>query len=176
MAVKEAEEKSADQEQKQRHRVRMDFWEKALEAFNQSDCTLYNNISPSRDHWLSAGSGISAVVYSLIFGRQEIRVELNIGRRSADENCFIFDRLNQQKADIEGRFGAVLEWLPLPEKKSCRIQLSKPVDGYNRDNWPDMIRWMVLHMTRLEQALREPLKGIRPQIRLHGNTSETADV
>jgi len=176
MAAKEAEEKSADQEQKQRHRLRMEFWEQALEVFNQSACTLYSNISPSRDHWLSAGSGISAVPYSLIFGKQEIRVELNIGRRSADENRFIFDRLNQQKADIEARFGAVLEWLPLPEKKSCRIQYSKPVDGYNRDNWPDMIQWLVTHMIRLEQAMREPLKGIRPQIRLHSNTSEPTDV
>ncbi len=176
MAAKEAEEKSADQEQKQRHRLRMEFWEQALETLNQSTCPLYNNVSPSRDHWLSAGSGIAAVPYSLIFGKHEIRVELNIGRRNADENRFIFDRLIQQKIDIEACFGAELEWLPLPEKKSCRIQYSKPVDGYNRDNWPDMIQWLVTYITRLEQAMREPLKGIRPQIRLHNSTPEPGDI
>ena len=97
-------------------------------------------------------------------------------RGVSDANRFIFNRLIQQKIDIEACFGAELEWLPLPEKKSCRIQYSKPVDGYNRDNWPDMIQWLVTYITRREQAVREPLKGIRPQIRLRNSTPELGDI
>jgi len=165
MATKEAEEKNADNEQKQRYSLRLAFWEQALEAFSQSPCSLYNNISQTKDHWLYAGSGVSSVPYSMIFGKNEIRVELNIGRKNPNENRFIFDQLNEQRASIEAKFGAPLEWLPLPEKKSCRIQYAKPVDGYDKDNWPEMIQWLVEHMTRLELALREPLKMINQQLR-----------
>jgi hypothetical protein len=175
MAAKEAEEKNADNEQKQRHSLRLAFWEQTLEAFSQSACNLYNNISPGRDHWLAAGSGVSAVTYALIFGKNEIRAELNIGRKVSVENRFIFDQLHEQKASIEAKFGSALEWLPLPEKKSCRIQYGKPVDGYNKDNWPDMIQWLVKHMTRFELALRDPLKQINQQLRRQLSASEVEE-
>ncbi|MGL6215408.1 DUF4268 domain-containing protein [Billgrantia desiderata] len=165
MVAKEAEEKSADSEQKHRHTLRLAFWEQALEAFSQSSCTLYNNISPTKDHWLYAGSGMSSVPFSLICGKSEVRVELNIGRRNPDENLFIFERLRAQKDEIEAHFGQPLEWLPLPNKKSCRIQYAKPIDGYDKANWAEMIRWLVDHMTRLENALREPLRTINQQLK-----------
>ncbi|MCW8127609.1 DUF4268 domain-containing protein [Microbulbifer halophilus] len=165
MVAKETEEKNADSEQKHRHTLRLAFWERALEAFGRSRCTLYNNISPARDHWLYAGSGVSSVPFSLIFGKGEIRVELNIGRRNADENRYVFEGLRARQGEIEERFGQSLEWLPLPDKKSCRIQYAKPVDGYDRANWPEMIEWLVEHMARLEDALREPLKEINQQLK-----------
>lgn len=111
---------------------------------------------------------MSLVPYAVIFGKREIRVELNIGRKDADENRLIFDRLHEQRESIESVFGAALEWLPLPDKISCRIACSKTVDGHDEDNWPDMIQWLVEHMTRLERALREPLKAINQQLKQHG--------
>ncbi|MDR5904802.1 DUF4268 domain-containing protein [Franzmannia qiaohouensis] len=166
MVAKEVEEKSADTEQKHRHTLRLAFWEQALEAFSQSNCALYNNISPAKDHWLSAGSGISAMPYQLIFGKNEIRVGLSLQNSQAEANQFVFDRLNASREEIEEAFGDSLDWLPLPNKKACRIQYAKPVDGYDKANWPGMIQWMVQHMTRLESALREPLKAINQQLKL----------
>lgn len=175
MVAKEAEESRADSEQKQRFVLRMAFWEQALDAFSKSKCTLFNNISPSRDHWLNAGSGLAAVTYTLIFGKNEIRAELNIARKDPDENRFVFERLQTQREAIEQRFGAPLEWLPLPEKKSSRIHYTKLVDGYNKENWPVMIQWLIEHMTRLELALREPLKVINQQLKqqVQGNSLES---
>lgn len=59
MMAKEAEEKSVSNEQRQSHWLRQAFWEQALDAFGDSSCNLYNNISPGKDHWLAAGSGLS---------------------------------------------------------------------------------------------------------------------
>lgn len=165
MVAKEAEEKSADTEQKQRHTLRLAFWEQALEAFGQSRCTLYNNISPAKDHWLSAGSGVSGMPYQMIFGKSEIRVGLSLQNSQAEANSFVFDRLEAQKADVEASFGHTLDWLPLLNKKACRIQYAKAVDGYDKANWPEMINWLVEHMTQLEAALREPLKAINQQLK-----------
>lgn len=158
ISAKEAEEKSTEVVLKNRHTVRREYWERALDVFQKSSCQLYNNISPSKDHWLSAGSGLSGCPYNLIFLQKELRVELWISRSVAEENKFLFDVLSQSKQDIELAFGSELEWMRLDDKKSCRIQFSTKADGFNRDTWQTSINWHLQEMTRLELALKEPLQ------------------
>ncbi|HCJ5536731.1 TPA: DUF4268 domain-containing protein [Escherichia coli] len=156
--AKEAEEKTTEVVLKNRHTVRHEYWERALEAFQKSACQLYNNISPSNDHWLSAGSGLSGCPYNLIFLQKELRVELCISRGVTEENKYLFDLLSQSKQDIEHTFGAELEWMRLDEKKSCRIQFSTKADGFNKDTWPQAVAWHLEQMTKLEKALKGPLQ------------------
>lgn len=156
--AKEAEEKTTEVVVKNRHTVRREYWEKALEAFQKSQCNLYDNISPSKDHWLSAGSGLSGCPYNLIFNKTELRVELWISRSATEENKFLFDFLLGLKDDIETNFGDSLEWMRLNEKKSCRIQYSCAADGFNKDTWKESVAWHLEHMCRLEQALKKPLQ------------------
>src|SRR5690554_7258841 len=165
MMAKEAEEKSASNEQKSRHTLRLSFWEQTLEAFGRSNCSLFNNISPAKDHWLNAGSGISGMGYQLIFGKNEVRVGLSMQSSRAEANRFVFDRLQTMESQIETAFGNELVWLPLPDTIACRIQYEEPVDGYNKANWPEMIEWLVEHMTRLEKALSGPLDKVRQELR-----------
>ena len=168
MVTKETEERGVDTELKQRHTLRLAFWEQMLEAFGRSQCRLFDNISPGKDHWLSAGSGVSSMLYQVIFAKSEIRVELSMQRSNAETNAFVFERLHAQKQIIETAFGSPLIWMPLPDKKVCRIVYATTVDGFDKDNWPGMIEWLVEHMTRLELALREPLRVINQQLRQHG--------
>ena len=156
--AKEAEEKTTEVVLKNRHTVRREYWERALEAFQKSSCQLYNNISPSKDHWLSAGSGLSGCPYNLIFLQKELRVELWISRGVTEENKYLFDLLSQSKQDIEHTFGAELEWMRLDEKKSCRIQFSTKADGFNKETWPQEVAWHLEQMTKLEKALKGPLQ------------------
>ena len=156
--AKEAEEKTTEVVLKNRHTVRREYWERALEAFQKSVCQLYNNISPSKDHWLSAGSGLSGCPYNLIFLQKELRVELWISRGVTEENKYLFDLLSQSKQDIEHTFGAELEWMRLDEKKSCRIQFSTKADGFNKETWPQAVAWHLEQMTKLEKALKGPLQ------------------
>lgn len=153
MAQKEAEEQSTSGELKTRHYLRKAFWTKALERLKASQCTLYNNISPSTDHWLSAGSGISAVSYNLIFSKKEIRVELWIAKSSAESNTFAFNWLYERKALIENSFGHELKWEPLPGKKSCRISFATLATSLDESNWPVMIDWLLVNLTAFEKAL-----------------------
>jgi len=168
MLAKENEEKSASAEEKSRYTMRLAFWEQALEAFAHSPCTLFNNISPAKDHWLNAGSGISGMSYQLIFGKTEIRVGLNLQNSRAEANSFVFQQLKTQQASIEAEFGHALDWLPLPGRKACRIQYSKTIDGYDQSLWPEMIAWLVEHAGRLEQALQTHLERTRLELRQLG--------
>lgn len=165
MSSKDSEEKSAQGAQKSRHTRRMEFWAAALEALRESGVNLYDNISPSKDHWLSAGSGVSGCPYSLIFGKTEARVELVLSRAATEENKWLFDQLFAQKAAIEATFGAPMEWKRLDQKKSSRIEYAKEFDCYQPENWPEIIRWMIEHIQRLEAAFGGPLKKLGRSMR-----------
>ena len=158
ISAKEAEEKTTEVVLKSRHNVRRQYWERALEAFQDSGCTLYNNISPSKDHWLSAGSGLSGCPYNLIFLQKEIRVELWISKAVTEENKFLFDTLLHQKDAIEATFGDPLEWMRLDDKNSCRIQYTCKADGFNKEKWKEWVQWHLSKMTKLEKAFRLPLQ------------------
>lgn len=160
MAEKETEEKSVKVAQKSRHKLRLEFWEQALETLRANGQGLYQNVSPTRDHWLSAGSGVRSCPYQMIFGRDEARVELSLQRSDTDENKWLFDGLCNEKETIEASFGAPLDWRRMDNKKASRIVYSQPFDGFNRENWPEMIEWLGDHIARFENAFREPLQSL----------------
>ncbi|MFT5307265.1 MAG: hypothetical protein ACJAYO_002067 [Thalassolituus oleivorans] len=165
MNAKEAEEKSTEVETKNRHHLRREFWSQTLDAFQESDCSLYSNVNSSTDHWLSAGSGVSGCPFTMIFSKREVRVELWIARPATEMNKAIFDTLAVNKSQLDSKFGAEMEWLRLDDKKSSRIQFSQPFDGFNTENWPAMITWLVDHMTRFEKAMKQPLADAWRQMR-----------
>jgi len=165
MSAKEADEKNTEVVLKNRHKLRLIFWEKTLEAIQNSTCGLFSNINPSKDHWLSAGSGVRGCPYTLIFGMKEVRVELWLAGAKLDDNKFLYDKLSTKKQDIEQAFGDELEWLRLEDKKSSRIQLSYACDGYNKENWSEMIEWLINHMIKLEKAFKTPLQEVNKQLK-----------
>jgi hypothetical protein len=165
ISSKENEERSAQGAQKERHGVRYAFWQQALEALRESGVNLYDNISPSQDHWLHAGSGVTGCPYGLIFGKNEARVEMNLSRASAEENKWLFDHLAARKTEIEAGFGAPLVWKRLDHRKASRIECSKAFDGSASENWPEIIAWMVEHIRRLEGAFSGHLQRLNQELR-----------
>ena len=167
ISAKEAEEKTTEVVLKNRHNVRREYWELVLETFQGSQCTLYNNISPSKDHWLSAGSGLSGCPYELIFLQKEIRVVISIARSSTEENKFVFDFLQGKKEKIEENFGSAVEWLRLDDRKSSRVQYSCKVDGFNKEQWNEWAEWHLTNMTKLEAAFKAPLQQAADALKKH---------
>ena len=163
--AKEAEEKNTEVVLKNRHIVRREYWEQALDAFQKSPCNLYDSINPSNEHWLAAGSGLSGCPYNLIFNKKELRIELEIRRSATEDNKFLFDFLAATKDDIEAEFGEPLEWLRLDDKKSSRVQFSCEADGFNKDTWPQSVDWHLKYMSKLEQALKVPLQNAADALR-----------
>ena len=72
------------------HGLRKEYWTQILEKLHACDIDLYRNISPSKDHWLSCGSGVSGITYSLLSGVDFVGVELNIAKSTQEQNKEIF--------------------------------------------------------------------------------------
>lgn len=118
IAEKAQEDSSSQEELKNRHIVRRDFWVRLLNEVNtKSKTTLFQNISPSIYAWIGAGSGVRGVGYNFVISKKYIRVELYIDRGNHTENEFIFDELFKQKQTTEDSFGGILEWERLEEKE-----------------------------------------------------------
>ena len=97
MAAKDSEQKSVEGAQRRSHKLRHDFWTRTLETLRENDVTLFENVSPSKDHWLNCGTGVSGCAYSLTFLKNEVRVELWLQRSDARENKWLFDRLEEER-------------------------------------------------------------------------------
>ena len=155
---KENEEKSAKREKAERYGLRQEFWTETLKALD--GVNLFKNVSPSQEHWLNTGSGHRGIAYVMIFAKTEARVEVYISRPEAQANKAIFDRLQSRQSEIESKFGQPLVWQRLDGKKACRIKYSKAFDGYDRENWSQMIEWLKTHIVLLEKAFKAPIKEL----------------
>ena len=105
MATKGAEEKSTEDAQRRSHKLRLAFWEQALEALRARGLPKYQNISPSREHWLNCGTGVAGCAYTLIVLKQEARVELTLQRANTKENKWLFDKLEEKRKRLRATLG-----------------------------------------------------------------------
>lgn len=171
MAAKESEERSVENTQKRRHKLRQAFWSRTLDALNDRGVSRYERISPSRDHWLASATGVSGCSYNLIFTKKELRVELSLQRPAKGENKWIFDQLEEDRQEIEQSFGAELQWLRKDDGKASRICHAEPFDGFDVENWPRMIEWLCRHFVKLELAFSQPLTNLNRQLKSQSSVS-----
>ncbi len=156
--AKETDEKNTEVMLQGLSALRYEYWKRNLDAFLESPCDLFNNIDPSKNHWISVNAGLKGCSYVLDFLKKELRVCLWVGRSVTEENKFLFDFLSKQKLQIEQVFGKPLDWMRENNKSPSRIQFSCRADGFDKETWPQFIDWHLDHMIKLEQALKEPLQ------------------
>lgn len=165
IAEKEKEEQTTERGQARRHTLRNEFWRQMLEALESAGVDLYANVGPSDDHWLNAGSGISGIHYTMIFSRDCARAEFVISRGTAAKNKAIFDHLFAKKDEIEKRFGSPLEWRRLNNNKVSIICYEQEFDGYDKANWPEITKWLVEYVKKIEATFAPEIDGIRNLLR-----------
>lgn len=140
--------------------VRREFWAHLLEAINKKSA-LFSNVSPTKDNWISCGSGHSGISYKFVVTSGYIRAELWIIGWSQSENKDIFDHLYAQKQLIEHKFENELDWERLDEGKGSRVGYSLfDVSVLNREDWEEMIDFSTTHMIKLEQAIKDILQKV----------------
>lgn len=161
ISEKELEEKTVERGQAGRYQLRTEFWHQALEALEEAGISLYSKVAPGKDHWLSAGSGLSGVHYSMIFNKDEARVEFVLDRASKEQNKTLFAHLARRSAQLDQTFGAPLVWRKMEDKKVSIVGIGKAFDGHNRETWPEMIAWLVDHVRRSEKTFDPEISGLR---------------
>jgi Domain of unknown function (DUF4268) len=107
IADKALDEVEGVNQEKDRHKVRREFWTEVLRAI-AAKSSLFQNISPGNRDWIGAGSGVGGVRFNFVAGKSYGRAELYIDRNEIEENKFIFDQLYTKRESIETAFGGEL--------------------------------------------------------------------
>lgn len=144
----------------ERHLLRLEFWKQLLERA-KGKTQLHASISPSPDHWISAGAGKSGLGFNYVIRMEDAQIELYIDRGDANQNKQVFDVLHERKDEIEAVFGKPLDWQRLDAKRASRIRYVFP-DGGIRDQqkWPEIQDRMIDAMIRLERALKPEIRRL----------------
>lgn len=160
LASKEADESSTQGVLKHRHEMRLKFWTKLLAQLNNDGVSVFANISPSKDNWINAGSGLGGCPYSLIFVQKGVKVQVSMQSANTEQNKWIYDHLLQHREAIEAHFGGSLDWRRLEHRKLSLVCCEQGFDGFNPEEWPRMIGWLSETFKRFEQAFRQPLANL----------------
>ena len=171
MAEKAQEDQSTQEKQVIRHKKRIEFWNLLLPKLN-TKTNLFANVSPSKDNWINAGSGVSGVGFVFSVAKNYARTEVSMTRSSAEENKFIFDKLLKYREEIEVQTGT-LEWERMDNKKACRIKHELlDVSLYEKENWNKMVDFLIASMVKMEVAFKKSLQVINRQLKADRGSSD----
>ena len=169
MVDKAQEEFSTQEEVKERHNLRFEFWTKLLPMI-KGQAPIFQNTNPSKDHWLSAGgTGISGLIYNFLITKSYAAVELAISKAETSDNKQIFDELFKFKDEITNSFGNELSWERLDNKKMSRIAYYKEgVNVFVKEDWQEMADFLAVNMIKLEHSLRDPIRKVKQKLNVIG--------
>lgn len=126
----------------------------------KADFDVYD-VSPGGTSWTTAKAlprnSRKLAWLNFSFTRQkQIRVELYIDSGDGDRNKQVFDKLHEQKDQIEADYGNRLSWERLNSRRACRIATYH--DGFVTDNGEELASlrsWCVDEMIRFEKAIAD---------------------
>jgi hypothetical protein len=160
MANKAKEEIKTQDNLKNRHNIRLEFWKEFIQASNNKN-DLFGNISPTKYHWIGKSLGISGVSLIIVVSGKSTRVEISLCRGSKEENEKRFDYLISMKDKIETAYGDELAWERMDNKISCSIKTELTgVDVFDKDDWSKMIKFLVDASERMYNAFKNPVKKL----------------
>ena len=164
LTAKKQEETISSKEEATRHKKQYSFWEKALPVL-RSKTGIYNNVSPTKDSWLTGASGHSGVSFNPVILKDGARAEIYIDTGDEQRNISIYEKLKSKENDIETSFREVLDWQDLPGKRACRICVKYNDYGLkNEDHWNDIINWLSNNIAELMKVFKPWLDVIMKSI------------
>lgn len=140
---------------------RLEFWRAALDGLAKAGVDLFANVGPSKGHWMSAGSGLAGVHYSMIYSKTGARVEFVLQRGTPEKNKAMFDYLHERRSHFETAFGGPLQWRRCDNKKLSLVAVAKEFSGFDREAWPAMIDWLAVQVPKVEKTFGPEIGNLR---------------
>ena len=139
--------------------AQLQFWTE-LASYLQDRGSPLRPQKPLPQHWTNYGVGRSGFMLGAILNTADslLAVEVNINDEQAKA---YFAELLLQKEEIEAELGFSLDWRELPDRKSCRLVLEKPVDDpLNTALWPQYREWLMQKLEALDRVFRPRIRRL----------------
>jgi hypothetical protein len=138
------------------HNLRLKFWKQLLDRAVEKGVIVHARRSPTKDHWLGAGSGRSGITFNYLVFEDRAGIELWIATGDTARNKRVFDALHVDRAEIEAKLGNTLQWERLDNKQASRVRLTLQHGGLRSDEdiWPSIQEAMIDAMSRFTAILK----------------------
>ena len=157
LSAKKQEDIVSANEEASRHKLRRRFWEKAIPIL-RAKTGLYNNVSPSKDNWLTGNFGLTGVSLNPVILMDGARAELYIDTGDKERNKRVYFKLYERKDEYNSKFGSEIEWQELPDKRASRICVNYSESGLiDGERWDDVIDFYTKSITKLKELFKAPL-------------------
>jgi hypothetical protein len=144
----------------ERYSRRRKFWGELLMELNHP--ILFQRVSPSKDHWLIAGAGISGLSYTFLITKSYAAIEFSITRATKEDNKRLFKSIEKHKSEIEERFGSPLLWEVMDESKMSRVKYQLDNVNFYVDNDLDTIKeFFIQNLSPFYEAFNPIVNGLK---------------
>lgn len=158
MANKAQDELQVQETLKNRHIVRLEFWETFLNEAT-AKTKMFTKNSPSKESWIGLGLGVSGVSLNLGVSGNYCRAEIYINKGDKALNKQIFDFLEEHKEKIKQASGVDFVWERMNDNMTSRVKYQLDnVDLYEKEDWPKMIDFLILSSELMVKSF-EPIVG-----------------
>lgn len=154
LTAKKQEETASSKEEAAIEKTRYRFWARALPIL-RSKTGIYNDVSPSKDHYLTGKSGHSGIVFNPIIRKSGARAEIYINTGNMQRNTDIYNTLKSKRDEANGFFERELIWQDLPGTHANRICVEYSDYGlYDEEHWGEIAEFLADNMAMLIKVFR----------------------
>ena len=147
-------------EPSERNQKQEQFWTELLER-SSADFGLFDNISPKQQGYITKGSGVAGVRYCYRIRNDWADAGFYIDTGDADLNFDVFDRLYDQREEIEAAIDYDVDWHRLEESRACRITIKFDAYGLNdEEHWPQLQDDMIDAMRQFHSVFGRKLQKL----------------
>jgi len=144
----------------ERYSRRRKFWGELLMELNHP--ILFQRVSPSKDHWLIAGAGISGLSYTFLITKSYAAIEFSITRATKEDNKRLFKSIEKHKSEIEERFGSPLLWEVMDESKMSRVKYQLDnVNFYVDDDIDTIKEFFIKNLSPFYEAFNPVVNSLK---------------
>ncbi len=113
-------------------------------------------------NWTSFASGVAGISYSAAFAEGDrARVEVYIDCGDATKNKDLFDRLYQERSEIEAELGETLSWERMDDRRASRIAAYRNGSIADDDEKLGEIHtWMMDRLLAFKRVFTPRIKGL----------------
>ncbi|WP_016777073.1 DUF4268 domain-containing protein [Anaerophaga thermohalophila] len=109
--------------------------------------------------WIADNTGIKGLDLRFDVGRERIIVALEINIKNEEKRLALYEKLEAAKGLFEDQFGEPMIWdfayVRDNGREVCRVYVEQPGDMYIKETWPEIHKFMIDRMIRLEKAFLE---------------------
>lgn len=143
-------------------RLQLEFWGALKERM--SGHAVLRSQKPQPQHWTTLSIGRSGMHLGAIINTREDRigVELYLGDENANS---YYEQLELDRAAIEADISLEMVWMPLPERRACRIVSYHPMaDLSDKDSWSELQDWMIDALEQMHRTFARRVKNLNSDV------------